>query len=124
MQKIDIIGNITRDPETRTVNTSSGAVTVCDFTVAAQNRRDDDALFIRCTAWRGLADVVGQYCHKGSKVHVRGPLSVRTYEDKNNATKVSLEIKQIDEFENLTPKGASSDGQDPKFTPVTEEVPF
>lgn len=53
-----IIGNVTKDPELRQVNTNNGAVDVCSFTVAVNRRQrgrneQNDADFFRVTAWRG-----------------------------------------------------------------------
>ena len=82
MNKLTIIGNLTRDPELRT--TASG-VNVCSFTVAVnrRNRRDDqngqpEADFFRVTAWRQLADICSKYLAKGRKVCVVGAVSVHT----------------------------------------------
>ncbi len=112
MNKLTIIGNITRDPELRTVNTVNGPVSVCDFTVAVNSRRrgqnsngqQDEAQFFRCTAWRGLADVVSRYAIKGTKVCVTGPVSARTYQANDGSTRLSLEVNQVEDFELLTTK--------------------
>ena len=80
MNKLTIIGNLTRDPELRTTATG---VNVCSFTVAVnrRNRRDDqngqpEADFFRVTAWRQLADICSKYLAKGRKVCVSGQLNL------------------------------------------------
>ena len=109
MNKLTIIGNLTRDPELRSVNTVNGPVSVCDFTVAVNSRRrggqnnqngqqQDEATFFRCTAWRGLADVVSRYATKGTKVCVVGPISARTYTANDGTTRVSLDVT-VEDFE-------------------------
>ena len=105
MNKITLIGNLTKDPETRT--TPSG-VTVCTFTMAV-NRRfangDGDRItdFFRINAWRQLGEVCSRYLSKGKKVAVLGELQARTYEAKDGTTKLSLDVS-ADEVEFLSPK--------------------
>jgi len=107
MNKITIIGNLTRDPETRTVSSGS---TVCSFTVAVNRRHTQkgqpEADFFRVSAWNKLGDVCQQYLSKGRKVAVVGAVSVSSYEGKDGATRFSLDVNAED-IEFLSPK---SDG--------------
>ena len=104
MNRLTIIGNLTGDPEVRQVSTRDGSVNVCDFSVAVNDRRKKDAngqpeaTFFRCTAWRGLAEVVGKFASKGTKVAVTGPVSCRTYQCNDGQTRASLEVT-VDDFE-------------------------
>lgn len=114
MNKTFIIGNLTRDPELRTVNGQDGPVSVCDFTVAVNRKNgrsnangQPEADFFKVTAWRGLADVCAQYLAKGRKVSVIGPVSASAYIGNDGQARASLEIKAED-VEFLTPK---QDGQ-------------
>ena len=100
MNKLTIIGNLTRDPELRTTSTG---VNVCSFTVAVnrRGRRDDqgsqpEADFCRVTAWRQLADICGKYLAKGRKVCVVGPVSVHTFTGNDGTTRASLEVTADD----------------------------
>ena len=144
MNKLTIIGNLTRDPELRT--TTSG-VNVCSFTVAVnrRNRRDDqngqpEADFFRVTAWRQLADICGKYLAKGRKVAVIGPVSVHTYTGNDGTTRASMEVN-ADDVEFLSSRNdaenaggyaapavsdaPSADSQAAGFTAVeTDELPF
>lgn len=103
MNKITLIGNLTKDPETRT--TPSGA-TVCSFTIAV-NRRFSDSNgekvtdFFKINAWRQLGEVCSRYLAKGRKVAVIGELQARIYEGKNGS-RMSLDVS-ADEVEFLTP---------------------
>ncbi len=105
MNKITLIGNLTKDPETRA--TPSG-VTVCTFTIAV-NRRFADADgerktdFFRINAWRQLGESCARYLSKGRKVAVLGELQARTYEAKDGSTRMSLDVS-ADEVEFLSPK--------------------
>ena len=76
MNQLTIIGNLVRDPETRT---TADKKTVCSFTVAV-NRRNNEADFFRVSAWNALGENCGKYLAKGRKVCVVGPINSRTYE--------------------------------------------
>ena len=111
MNKITLIGNLTRDPETR--STPNG-VTVCSFTIAVDRRfagsdGQKTTDFFRINAWRQLGDVCARYLAKGRKVAVVGELQARTYEAKDGTTRMSLDVS-ADDVEFLTPKGATEDG--------------
>lgn len=83
MNKLTIIGNLTRDPETRT--TGSGD-TVCNFTVAVNKRTNSghpEADYFRVSAWNKLGENAQRFLAKGKKVAVVGPVSVQSYEAKD-----------------------------------------
>ena len=98
MNKLTIIGNLTRDPELRT--TSSG-INVCTFTVAVNRRRSansnqPEADFFRVSAWRQLGENCQRYLAKGRKVAVVGSVSVQTYTASDGTTRASLEVNADD----------------------------
>ena len=105
MNKLTIIGCLTRDPELRT--TQSG-VSVCTFSLAVNRRKTADgqpeADFFRVTAWRQLGENCAKYLAKGRKVCVIGPVSVSTFKGQDGATRASLEVT-ADDVEFLSPKG-------------------
>lgn len=110
MNKIFIVGNLTRDPELRT--TQSG-VAVCSFNVAVNKRmganaQHPEADYFRVTAWRGLAENCQKFLAKGRKVAVTGAVSVSTYQAKDGTTKATLEVT-ADDVEFLSPKGEASE---------------
>lgn len=103
MNKLFIVGNLTRDPELRT--TPSG-VSVCSFTVAVNRRRSQsndqpEADFFRISAWRALGENCAKYLAKGRKVAVTGSVSVSTYQANDGTTRASLEVN-ADDVEFLT----------------------
>lgn len=106
MNKIFLIGNLTRDPELRT--TQSG-VSVCSFTVAVNRRRGNaeagqpEADFFRVSAWRQLGENCNRFLAKGRKVGVVGTLTTQTYTGNDGQPRFSLEV-QADEIEFLTPR--------------------
>ena len=112
MNKVFLIGNLTRDPELRTTQTG---ISVCSFTIAVNRRRSSnadagqpEADFFRVTAWRQLGEICSKYLAKGRKVSVVGSLSVSTYTGNDGQTRASLEV-QADDVEFLTPKGEQGD---------------
>ncbi len=116
MNKVFIVGNLTRDPELR--STRDG-ISVCSFTVAV-NRRvrnaeagQPEADFFRVTAWRGLGENCAKYLQKGRKVAVTGSVSVSTFTGNDGNTRASLEVT-ADDVEFLTPR---SEGGEPMSAP-------
>lgn len=106
MNKITLIGNLTKDPEIRA--TSSG-VTVCSFTIAVNRKFGDKdgekkTDYFRIIAWRQLGETCNRYLAKGRKIAVVGELQASMYESKDGTTRMSLDV-QADEVEFLTPKG-------------------
>lgn len=90
MNHLTIIGNLTRDPETRT--TQSGK-TVCTFTVAVNRRSQQDAAdFFRVSAWNQLGETCQKYLAKGRKVAVTGSVSANCYTTQNGENRASLEV--------------------------------
>ncbi|WEV40337.1 single-stranded DNA-binding protein [Lactobacillus sp. ESL0681] len=106
-----LVGRLTRDPELRT--TQSG-LSVLSFTLAVERtfkNKDGsrDADFIQCVAWKKTAEIINQYCHKGSMIGVDGRIQTRNYEDKNGQRVYVTEIV-ADQIALLDPKD-SNQGQ-------------
>ena len=100
---ITIIGNLTADPELRT--TSAGAQ-VASFTIASTPRswnrstnqfEDGQALFMRCSAWRDMAEHCARSLAKGMRVIAQGRLQQRSYQaqDGSNRTVIELQVDEI-----------------------------
>ena len=106
MNKVFLIGNLTRDPE---LTESATGVSVCHFAIAVNRSYTNgdgerQADFFNCTAWRGLADSISRYCKKGSKVAVVGSIQIRNYEDNQGMQRTAVDVIVQDcEFLN-TPK--------------------
>lgn len=78
MNKVCLIGNMTKDPDLRM--TANGKM-VCSFTLAVARPFDrDHSDFVNCQAWGKTAEIIDQYCSKGSKIGVEGRIDVSTYE--------------------------------------------
>jgi len=96
LNKVMIIGNLTRDPEVRT--TGNGA-NVASFSVATSyvwtdqsGQKQEKVEFHNIVAWRKLADICAQYLHKGSKVYIEGRLQTRDWTGQDGVKKYRTEI--------------------------------
>lgn len=100
---ITVVGNLTADPEVRTLSNGSA---VASFTIASTPRtfnrntnqfEDGPALFMRCSAWRDLAEHCANSLSKGMRVIAQGRLSQRSYQaqDGSNRTVVELTVDEI-----------------------------
>ena len=97
LNRATILGNITRDPESRT---TTGGQTVVSFSIATSRRWKDQTSgelkeaveYHNCVAWAKLATTVSTYCHKGSKVYVEGRLQTRSWDDPTGVKKYRTEI--------------------------------
>lgn len=103
MNKVYLIGNLTRDPEMRVTQLG---ISVCRFSIAV-NRRFKDADgkqqtdYFNIVAWRQLADLCGKFLMKGKKVAVVGSIQTRTYEAQDGSKRTAFDII-ADEVEFLT----------------------
>lgn len=105
MNHVSLIGRMTKDPEVK--RTQSGN-SVCSFTVAVDRKYKDangqrQTDFISCTAWRQVADIIGQYFHKGSRIGLTGSLQTRSYEDQSGR-KVTVTEVLVEEIDFIEPK--------------------
>ena len=89
MNKLIIVGNLTRDPELRTTQNGKN---VCTFTVAVNRRKGEEADYFRVSAWEQLGDNCQRYLAKGRKVAVEGSVSVNSYTTQNGDHRASLEV--------------------------------
>ena len=113
MNKVFLIGNLTRDPE---LTETSGGVKICRFAIAVNRnyaggdgeRKTD---FFNCVAWRGLGETVARYAKKGNKVAVSGSIELRNYEDSQGVKRTGVDIVAQD-VEFLTPKNGGGDDFD------------
>jgi single-strand DNA-binding protein len=94
INRVVLIGRLTRDPELRTTNTGKS---VCDFSIAVSKRTkptdgSPDADFFRVTAWDRSADFVANYLHKGRLVALEGRLQSRKYTASDGTNREVVEI--------------------------------
>lgn len=100
--KVILMGNLTRDPETRT--TPNGQ-TVTNFSLAvnrtwkgADGQQNEDVSYIDCVAWGKPGEIIAQYLGKGRAVLVSGRLDQRSWEDKESGGKRSKIEVVVEDF--------------------------
>lgn len=113
MNKIFLIGNLTRDPE---LTETSGGVSICRFSIAvnrnytgSDGERKTD--FFNCIAWRGTGETISRYCKKGNKIAVSGSIELRNYEDSQGVKRTAVDIV-VSDIEFLTPKQSDDYGDE------------
>lgn len=96
LNRAQIIGNATRDPEVRQ---TTGGQSVCSFGVAtnrvwkdSSGNRQEETEFHNVVAWGRLAEICGQYLGKGRKVFVEGRLKTREWETQDGQKRRTTEI--------------------------------
>ncbi len=119
MNKVFLIGNLTRDPEL--TETASG-VAICHFSIAVgrtytQGDGEKQTDFFNCTAWRGTGENIARYCKKGNKVAVGGSIQLRNYEDNQGVKRTAVDII-VQDIEFLSPKDNSNSFDEATPPPV------
>lgn len=123
MNKITLIGNLTRDPE---ISTTQSGVNFTRFTIAVNrpftnSNGERVADYFDVIAWRQLADNCAKYLYKGSKVGIVGTVNRRQYEDRDSIKRTSFDVV-ADEVEFLTPRQNNGDHRDtvePRVDPAS-----
>ena len=109
MNKVILIGNLTKDPE---LSTTNSGINYCRFTLAVPKRfaqaGERDAEFINIVVWRVQADNCHKYLKKGSKACVVGSLQTRNYDAQDGSKRYVTEVV-AEEVEFLSTKN-SADG--------------
>ena len=127
MNKVFLVGNLTRDPELSTVGAAGASV--CKFGIAV-NRRvggNQETDFYNITAWRALGENCAKFIKKGSKVAISGDIQIRNYEDKEGNKRTSVDVV-ADAVEFLDKRSDSSYDQtsnNVEMKPITDDsLPF
>ncbi len=136
LNKAQLIGNLTRDPELRTTPNGQN---VCSFGVATTRRWKDQTSgsmkeqteFHNIVAWAKLAETCNQYLRKGSKVYVEGRIQYRQWEDqtgqKKNRTEIVCESMIMLDKKGATPAPAAAPApvtDEPSADVKVEDIPF
>lgn len=125
--RIILMGRLTRDPELRHLQNGTA---LCKFGLAcntyAGKDRDDNVLFIDCTAWGKKAEAINDYFAKGEMIHLEGELRFQSWEDKQTGGKRSKHEVNVQNFSFL-PGGQKKDtGQTTKAAKDKDygDIPF
>ena len=110
MNRVTLIGRITKDPEIKYTPTGYAVV---QFTLAVERKFKDangekQTDFINCVAWRTQAEFIANYVKKGNALAIDGSLQNRSYETQNGERRQISEII-IEHVENWTPREAKAE---------------
>ena len=151
LNRVQLIGNIGRDPEQKYLPSGDAMTTIAVATTdswkdKATGEKRDKTEWHQVTFFGKLAEIAGQYLTKGSSVYVEGSLETRKYTDKNGVEKYSTSIK-ADKMQMLGSRPAQQDGAQqpaqqqrpaapapqrpaaparpaPNFSDMDEDIPF
>ena len=112
--KVIIMGNVVRDPETRSTSTGNS---ITSFSVAvnrsyrgSDGSSKEDVSFFECSAWGKMGETIAQYAKKGSGILISGRLSQTSWDDKNSGQKRSRVEIVVEDFNFIGGGNGSSDG--------------
>ena len=131
VNKCLFIGNLTADPEIRTMPNGEQ---VANFTIALNEKykaKDGNIVenveYVRIVLYRRLAEIAGQYLHKGSQVYIEGRLKTRKWQDNNGQDRYTTEIQG----DNLQMLGGRQDAaqskpqkSEPPVDAFDDNIPF
>ena len=126
MNSVNLIGNLTRDPELR--RTESGT-SICNMRLAINGIRENEVTYIDVVTFEKQAEACAQYLTKGRKVAVTGRLSYSEWEADDGTKRSKHEV--IGRVQFLPVAGAKANGSEPVEEPVPvgagvadEDIPF
>lgn len=126
MNKVFLIGNLTKDPE---LSSTTSGIKFCRFTLAVSRSYSKDGKretdFLPVVVWRAQADNCARYLKKGSRAAVCGSIQTRTYDAQDGSRRYVTEIA-ADEVQFLTTKN-DADGEGADFDdlkPIDDDLPF
>ena len=101
INKVILVGNVGLDPEVRALESGVKVArvrlaTTERYTDRQTNETKEQTEWHTVTLWRGLADVVDKYVHKGSQIYVEGSLRTREWTDKDNQKRYTTEVVATD----------------------------
>lgn len=130
LNRVFLMGNLTRDPELRYVPSGTAVTT---FTIAVNRvyvnqagEKKEEVCFMRVVVWGRRAEVCGEYLFKGSPVFVEGRLQSRSWEDQNGQKRSTVEVIASNVQFMGAPKGKGvpppdMEGQQEQVPPVMED---
>lgn len=121
MNKVVLIGRLTKDPELR--YTQNGKA-YCNFTIAVDRRfsKEKEADFINCVAWEKTAEFVSNYFAKGKQIALEGSIQTRSWKADNGENRYATEVR-VDTVEFVGGKN-ESDPKKNSAESLGEEIQF
>ncbi len=126
LNKVQLIGNLTRDPNLRYTPNSTA---VCSFSVATNRtwtptdggEKQERVEYHNLVAWSKLADICGQLLHKGDKVYVEGRLQTRDWKGEDGVERKTTEIV-LENMLLLQSRSGGSTADDDKPAPAAKKT--
>lgn len=128
INKVMLIGNLGTDPEVRYLPNGNPVATINIATSESwrdkqSGEQQDRTEWHRVVMFNRLAEIVGEYLKKGSKVYIEGKLRTRKWQDKNGQDRYTTEVL-ADEMQMLDSKGGTSGGYTPQQSSSSEESSY
>lgn len=130
INKVILIGNLGKDPEIRQVNNGSAVANITIATSESWKDKQSGELqerteWHRVVCFNRLAEIVGEYLHKGSKIYIEGSLRTRKWEAKDGTQKYTTEII-ASEMRMLDSKNSAPSESKPlpAGAPIDDDIPF
>jgi len=120
VNKVILLGYLGADPDCKVTPTGVSVATISVATNEVwkdkEGNKKEETDWHRCVIWRKLAEIAGQYLHKGSRVYLEGKQKTRSWEDKDGIKRYVTEVV-VDNFKMLDTKGEG------KGVPPPDEAP-
>jgi len=114
LNKVQLIGNITRDPEVKYTPKGSAVtdlgLAINRFYTTETGEKREEVTFVDVTLWGRQAEIAGEYCKKGRSIYVEGRLQLDSWEDKTTGQKRNKLRVVGDSMQLLGPKPGSAAG--------------
>ena len=140
VNKCIFIGRVGRDPESRVTADGTAVVSfslaVSESWKGKDGNKQERTEWVNCTAWRKLAEIIGQYLKKGSLIYVEGKMQSREYDGKDGTTKKVTEIVLNDmkmlggkseggsSSSSSRPSSSQRSQDDDTFVPEEDDIPM
>lgn len=124
MNKVALLGRLTKDPEIRYTQTNNTAV--ASFTLAVNRRfsKENEADFINIVAWGKTGEFVGKYFNKGQQVGVIGRIQTRSWEDDKKVKHYATEVIAEEVYFADSKKEQAEVSEEPTEITNTSDLPF
>lgn len=126
MNKVELIGRLTRDPDIRYSTNDNGPLAIARFNIAVDRKgKNEETDFIRVVAFGGIAEVIEKYVYKGYRVGIAGRIQTGSYQNKDGQTVYTTDVVAED-LDLLEPKKedkqANNDNKDTGFMDIPDNV--
>ena len=123
MNKVILLGRLTKDPELRYANNN---LAICSFTLAVNRQKKDEVDFIPVVTFDKQAEFCSKYFHKGQQIAVVGRLQIRSWEDNEGKKRYTTEIVASECYFADSKKEGQQEQRGDAYEPpeYSDELPF